>query len=173
MKLVLASNNAKKLAELQALFTPLGIAYVVSIFASLIVSLTLIPFVASKLLRPHAAEGNRLLRGLTGLINSFYAPLLHRALDQPRRWFWGAMALCMAAFGLIPLLGFSLFPVADVPYFLVRVETPEGSTIAATDKAVRDAVSSGATGCARSRSSRSASSSMCRPTLQTPISTSS
>ena len=116
----------------------LPLAVIFTVASSLIVSLTLIPFVASKLLRPHAAEGNRLLRGLTGLINSFYAPLLHRALDQPRRWFWGAMALCMAAFGLIPLLGFSLFPVADVPYFLVRVETPEGSTIAATDKAVRD-----------------------------------
>ena len=116
----------------------LPLAVIFTVASSMIVSLTLIPFVASKLLRPHAPEGNRLLRGLTGLIERFYAPLLHRALDQPRRWFWGAMALCVAAFGLVPVLGFSLFPSADVPYFLVRVETPEGSTIAATDKAVRD-----------------------------------
>ncbi len=115
---------------------PLAVIYTVA--SSMIVSLTLIPFVASKLLRPHAPEGNRLLRGLTGLIQRFYAPLLHAALDRPRRWFWGAMALCVAAFGLVPVLGFSLFPTADVPYFLVRVETPEGSTIAATDKAVHD-----------------------------------
>ena len=116
----------------------LPLAVIFTVASSMIVSLTLIPFVASKLLRPHPPEGNRLLRGLTALIERFYAPLLHRALDQPRRWFWGAMALCVAAFGLVPVLGFSLFPSADVPYFLVRVETPEGSTIAATDKAVRD-----------------------------------
>ena len=116
----------------------LPLAVIFTVASSMIVSLTLIPFVASKLLRPHAPEGNRLLRGLTGLIERFYAPVLHAALDRPRRWFWGAMVLCIAAFGLVPLLGFSLFPSADVPYFLVRVESPEGATIAATDKAVRD-----------------------------------
>jgi multidrug efflux pump subunit AcrB len=116
----------------------LPLAVIFTVASSMIVSLTLIPFVASKLLKPHAPEGNRLLRSLTGLINRFYAPLLHRALDQPRRWFWGAMLLCVAAFGLVPVLGFSLFPSADVPYFLVRVETPEGSSIAATDRAVHD-----------------------------------
>ena len=116
----------------------LPLAVIFTVLSSMIVSLTLIPFVASKLLKPHAPEGNRLLRGLTGLIERFYAPLLHRALDQPRRWFWGAMTLCIAAFGLVPLLGFSLFPSADVPYFLVRVQSHEGSSIAATDKAVRD-----------------------------------
>ena len=116
----------------------LPLAVIFTVASSMIVSLTLIPFVASKLLRPHGPEGNTFLRKLTGLIGQIYAPLLHRALDQPRRWFWGAMALCVAAFGLVPVLGFSLFPSADVPYFLVRVETPEGSTIAATDKAVHD-----------------------------------
>ena len=116
----------------------LPLAVIFTVASSMVVSLTLIPFVASKLLRPHGPEGNKLLRRLTGLIEQIYAPVLHRALDQPRRWFWGAMTLCVAAFGLVPVLGFSLFPSADVPYFLVRVETPEGSTIAATDKAVRE-----------------------------------
>lgn len=116
----------------------LPLAVIFTVASSMIVSLTLIPFIASKLLKPHAPEGNRLLRGLTSVIERFYAPLLHRALDQPRRWFWGAMTLCIGAFGLVPLLGFSLFPSADVPYFLVRVQAPEGSSIAATDKAVRD-----------------------------------
>jgi multidrug efflux pump subunit AcrB len=116
----------------------LPLAVIFTVASSMIVSLTLIPFVASKLLKPHAPEGNRLLTALTGLIERFYAPLLHRALDQPRRWFWGAMTLCLAAFALVPVLGFSLFPSADVPYFLVRVQAPEGSSIAATDKAVRD-----------------------------------
>jgi multidrug efflux pump subunit AcrB len=115
----------------------LPLAVIVTVASSLVVSLTIIPFVASKLLKPESAEGNRALRWITGGIERLYAPLLHRALDAPRRWFWGAMALCLGAFALVPVLGFSLFPAAETPYFLVRVETPEGSSIAATDRAVK------------------------------------
>ncbi len=115
----------------------LPLAVIVTVASSLLVSLTIIPFVASRVLRPHAVEGNRLLRAITGGIERFYAPVLRRALDAPRRWFWGAMALCLGAFALVPALGFSLFPPAETPYLLVRVESPEGSTIAATERAVR------------------------------------
>ena len=116
----------------------LPLAVIVTVASSLVVSLTIIPFIASRLLRPHGAEGNALLRGIMGGIHTIYAPLLHRALDRPRIWFWSALLLCVGAFALVPVLGFSLFPSAETPYFIVRVETPEGSSIAATDKAVGD-----------------------------------
>ena len=116
----------------------LPMAVLVTVSSSLLVSLTIIPFVASRLLRAHADEGNRALRFVMGGIHRFYAPLLATALDRPRRWFWAAMALCVGAFALVPVLGFSLFPAAETPYFLIRVETPEGSSIAATEHAVRD-----------------------------------
>lgn len=116
----------------------LPLAVMVTVASSLIVSLTIIPFVASRLLKPHEHEGNALLRGIMGGIHRFYSPLLHAALDRPRTWFWAAIALCVGAFALVPVLGFSLFPAAETPYFLVRVETPEGSSIPLTDKAVRD-----------------------------------
>ena len=116
----------------------LPVAVIVTVASSLLVSLTVIPFLAARFLKPDPGhEGNRLLRTLTAGIERLYAPLLHRALDAPRRWFWGAMILCFGAFGLVPVLGFSLFPPAETPYFLVRVETPEGSSIAATDRAVQ------------------------------------
>jgi multidrug efflux pump subunit AcrB len=143
---VLGSTGVLLFAFLPLVFLPEGsgdfvrglpMAVIVTVASSLLVSLTIIPFVASRLLRPEREEGNRLLRGLTAGIERFYAPLLHRALDAPRRWFWGAMALCLGAFALVPLLGFSLFPPAESPYFVVRVETPEGSSVAATDRAVR------------------------------------
>ncbi|WP_353203128.1 efflux RND transporter permease subunit [Sphingomonas sp.] len=115
----------------------LPMAVLVTVASSLVVSLTIIPFVASKLLRPHTGEGNALLRGIMAGIHRIYAPILHRALDRPRTWFWAAMALCVGAFALVPVLGFSLFPAAETPYFIVRVESPEGSTITATDRAVK------------------------------------
>lgn len=116
----------------------LPMAVILTVASSLVVSLTIIPFIASRMLKPHAAEGNALLRGIMGGIHRFYSPLLHIALDRPRIWFWGALILCFGAFGLVPVLGFSLFPSAETPYFLARVETPEGSSIAETDKAVRN-----------------------------------
>ncbi len=116
----------------------LPMAVIVTVASSLVVSLTIIPFIASRLLKPHGAEGNALLRAIMGGIHTIYAPILHAALDRPRIWFWSALALCLGAFALVPVLGFSLFPSAETPYFIVRVETPEGSSILATDKAVRD-----------------------------------
>ena len=115
----------------------LPLAVIVTVASSLLVSLTVIPFLASRFLKAEGHGGNRLLQALTGGIERLYAPLLHRALDAPRRWFWGSMVLCFGAFALVPVLGFSLFPPAETPYFLVRIETPEGSSIAATDRAVR------------------------------------
>src|SRR5262249_25240394 len=38
---------------------------------------------------------------------------------------------------LVPAIGFSLFPKADTPQFLVRISTPEGASLAETDRAAR------------------------------------
>ncbi len=114
----------------------LPLAVILTVTASLLVSLTVIPFLASVILKPEHAHGNRFLVVVASCIERFYRPVLHHALDHPKRWFWGAMTLCVASFGLVPVLGFSLFPAADAPYFLVRVEAPEGSSIEATDQAV-------------------------------------
>jgi multidrug efflux pump subunit AcrB len=111
-----------------------------TIGASLIVSLTIIPFLASRILPREAHEGgNPLLKWLTGGIERLYRPVLHQALEKPRLYFYGAMALCLSAFALVPVLGFSLFPYADTSYFRVTVEAEEGSSIANTDRLVRQA----------------------------------
>ncbi|TSB05086.1 efflux RND transporter permease subunit [Sphingorhabdus contaminans] len=111
---------------------------VATITASMIVSLTIVPFLASRILsRDEDEEGNALLRWLMGKIDRFYHPLLHWALDRPRRTVWGALAVTCAAFTLIPVLGFSLFPNADTSYFRVTVEAEQGSSIEETGRIVR------------------------------------
>jgi len=65
----------------------LPMAVIATVASSLLVSLTIIPFVASKLLRPHGGDGNALLRWIIAGIHRVYAPILHRALDRPRTWF--------------------------------------------------------------------------------------
>ncbi|MFM8543164.1 MAG: efflux RND transporter permease subunit [Chakrabartia sp.] len=116
----------------------LPMAVLVTVSASLIVSLTIVPFVASRILEPHqTSEGNQFLCWLQEKIERFYKPLLHWALENPHKSLWSAMGACFLAFAAVPILGFSLFPKADAPYFVVRIEAPEGSGISKTDAIVR------------------------------------
>ncbi|QNA84806.1 efflux RND transporter permease subunit [Sphingomonas sp. So64.6b] len=145
-KAVLGATGVLLFAFLPLCFLPEGsgdfvrglpMAVILTVASSLVVSLTVIPFAASRMLKAEKHGGNRLLQAITNGIERIYSPVLHRALDAPRRWFWGAMLVCVGAFALVPVLGFTLFPAAEAPYFLVRVETPEGSGIATTDRAVK------------------------------------
>ena len=116
----------------------LPVAVLGTVGGSLIVSMTLIPFVASRLLPRDADDhGNRLLRGLHTGIERVYSPLLHRALDRP----WSALGLIALIAALaVPLtfaIGSSLFPPADLPQFMVRIEMPRGTALNATDRVVR------------------------------------
>ncbi len=115
---------------------PAAVTY--TILASLVVSLTLVPFLASRMLsRTENPEGNRILQWLNRFIDRTYGRWLRRALDKPRRTLLAAAALVVFSVSLVPAIGFSLFPKADTPQFLVRVTTPQGSSLGATDRAVR------------------------------------
>lgn len=115
---------------------PMAVTF--TILASLLVSLTIIPFLASRWLpEREGAEGNRFLRGLKTGIHTFYRPLLAWSLQHPRKLIGITGALFVASLGLIPVLGVSLFPMADVPQFMVTVDAPPGASVEETDRAVR------------------------------------
>jgi multidrug efflux pump subunit AcrB len=143
---VIGSTFVLVLAFVPLLFIPGGpgaytraffVAIIATVIASLVISLSLIPFLASLLLRrDENPEGNAVLQWVNDKIQRFYRPLLHLALTAPRRAVVLAMAMCLSAFALIPLLGFSLFPFADAPYFRVSVEAEQGSSLDQTDRIV-------------------------------------
>ena len=116
---------------------PAAVLY--TVLASLFVALTVIPFLASRILRPegHEGEGNKVLKRLMGVIHGIYAPALRMALARPRRTLIAATAFAVAALALVPVIGFSVFPSADIPQFHITIETPEGSSLADTDRALR------------------------------------
>jgi len=115
---------------------PAAVAY--TVLASLLVSFTIIPFLASRWLSPHEEpEGNKLLQAVMRGIHTVYRPLLHWALTHPRKTLGLAGAAFAGTLLLVPQLGVSLFPNADVPQFMVSVETPDGSSLEETDRAVR------------------------------------
>ncbi|MEQ1538505.1 MAG: efflux RND transporter permease subunit [Sphingorhabdus sp.] len=109
-----------------------------TVVASLVISLTIIPFLASRLLKPDADEhGNPVLQWLMRNIDHFYRPILHKALEMPRRFVWGALALTLSAFALVPVLGFGLFPNADASYFRVQIDAEQGTSLEGTGRIVR------------------------------------
>lgn len=115
------------------------IAIIATVIASLVISLSLIPFLASRILRrDEDPEGNAALRWVNDKIQRFYRPFLHIALGAPARTVGLAMVLCLSAFALVPVLGFSLFPFADAPYFRVSVESEQGSSLDRTDRLVAE-----------------------------------
>jgi multidrug efflux pump subunit AcrB len=117
----------------------LPVAVIATISASLAVSLLLIPLLSSLVLRADDHhEGNVVLRGLNRVVEATFRPLLSTSLANPKSTLLVGIGLVVASFALVPSIGFSLFPKADIPQVLIRVEMPAGSSLAATDAVVVD-----------------------------------
>jgi multidrug efflux pump subunit AcrB len=113
------------------------VAVVFTIFGSLIVSLTVVPFLSSILLRAEGEHGNVFFRAMTNVIERSYRPVLGRALAHPFLTLGTAVALLAASVSLVPRIGFSLFPKAGTPQFLVQIAAAEGASLGETDRAAR------------------------------------
>lgn len=129
----------------------LPVTVIYALVASLFLSLTLTPLMASALLRvkrggealqptdrPQVPRGGVLQGPLARLAMGPYRRLLRSAIARPWRVLgvgFGAFALAGALF---PLVGVSLFPKAEKPQFLVNVEAPAGTSLRATEAIVRE-----------------------------------
>jgi multidrug efflux pump subunit AcrB len=115
---------------------PLAVLF--TILASLLVSLTVIPFLASIVLKEEKDEhGNVFLRALNRVIDATYSRLLHRALGRPRTTLIVAAVLFVGSLALVPVVGFSLFPKAGTPQFIISIETPDGWSLPETNSVVQ------------------------------------
>lgn len=116
---------------------PMGV--ITSVLASMVVSLTIIPFLSSRLLKEQHGhpDGNIFMRALKRLIHGSYSRLLEKALARP----WWTIALAAVIFigslQLFPVIGFSLFPASEKPQFLVEITTPLQSSLSYTDSIAR------------------------------------
>ncbi len=117
---------------------PLPMAVLLTIIASLLVSLTIIPFLASILLKNHErSEGNIFFRGFKKYINAPYQRVLNWSLAHPVLALSLTAVIFVSSLGLIPLIGFSLFPVSEKPMFNVQINTPAGTSLKETNRIAR------------------------------------
>ena len=144
---VLGATAALVFAFLPLLFLPGGpgryirslpAAVILAMLASLVVSLTIIPWLTSLVLGDAGGpEGNRFLRAFDRGIHATYAPVLERALRRPATTLALGAGFVAVSLVTVPVVGFSLFPKAETPQVHVDITTPEGAGIAATDSAAR------------------------------------
>ncbi len=112
---------------------PMGV--ILCVLASMFVSLTIIPFLSSRILKENHGhpDGNIFMRALKKVIHGSYSVLLDKALAKPW-WTIGVAAIIFfGSLQLFPVIGFSLFPASEKPQFLIEITTPLQSNLAYTD----------------------------------------
>ena len=121
------------------LFGPVALTIVFALGASLLLSLTVIPVLASLLLRPGPHHSPWLVRRL----EAAYAPLLNQALAHPRAVGLAALLALAGALVLFPLIGKSFMPQLDEGDIIMQVEKLPSISLAqsaATDLALQQRI---------------------------------
>ncbi len=116
----------------------LPMAVVTTVLASLFVSLTIVPFLGSRLLAEHHdPRGNIFLRGLKWAISKTYARLLTLGLRYPRWTMVASAAIFLGVLGLAGRAGFTVFPASERPMFYIDVETAPGTNLEYTNRVMQ------------------------------------
>ena len=128
------------------LFSALALSVVISLFASYLVAMTVIPLFCSRYLgnvhhadaaAEHAAGGFNAWfnRGFTRMLD-FYERSVRLAVRRPALTVGGLSLLFLASLGLYPSLGVAFFPRTDAGQFTINLKVPTGSRIEATERDV-------------------------------------
>jgi CzcA family heavy metal efflux pump len=114
------------------IFTPLGLAFTTSLFASLVVSVTLTPVLCSFLLIRHKSvnESAKEEESLTvRKLKSGYERLLLPALKRPGMVIVAAVILLIISVAMIPFLGQSFLPEFHEGNFILAVQSLPGTSL--------------------------------------------
>ncbi|HEY2919566.1 MAG TPA: efflux RND transporter permease subunit, partial [Candidatus Binatia bacterium] len=114
------------------IFTPLGLAFTTSLFASLVVSVTLTPVLCSFLLIRHKSlgEGAKEEESFTvRKLKSGYERLLLPALKRPGMVIVAAVLLLIVSVATIPFLGQSFLPEFHEGNFILAVQSLPGTSL--------------------------------------------
>jgi multidrug efflux pump subunit AcrB len=116
----------------------LPVAVMTSVLASMIVALTLVPFLGSRILKPHThSEGNFFLKYLQRFLTWSYKRVMPLALRWPKTTIGISLVLSVLAFGLLKQTGFKLFPTSEKPMFLINIKLPLQADIPESDRVTK------------------------------------
>ena len=113
-------------------FRPFALTVVVALLASLVVAVTVVPLLASRLLPAIRAEGaERRLRW--NWTQRVYVPVIQWATGHRLLTLGAAAAFFAASMALIPLLRVNLLDQSSSPTFPIAITMPVNSTLSETD----------------------------------------
>jgi len=116
----------------------LPMAVITSVLASMIVALTVVPFLGSRFLKTHHHnEGNVFLQYLQRFLTRSYKKIMPLALKWPRTTILISLVLSFTAFGLFKVAGFKLFPTSEKPMFLINIKMPLQASISESNKVTK------------------------------------
>ena len=112
------------------IFTPLGLAYIVSTLASLIVALTLTPALCYMLLANRPLPDDE--TWLVNRLKNIYKPILSFAIEKPIVILLVSTLALVASFAIIPLLGTSFLPEFQERSLVIALNQLPGASLAST-----------------------------------------
>ena len=116
----------------------LPMAVITSVLASMVVALTLVPFLGSRFLKKHEHEGgNIFLQYLQKFLTRAYKDIMPKALKYPKTTISISIFLSVIAFGLFSVAGFKLFPTSEKPMFLINIKMPLQASISESDRVTK------------------------------------
>ncbi|MEW6734400.1 MAG: efflux RND transporter permease subunit [Acidobacteriota bacterium] len=116
------------------LLVPLGVAYIVSLLASLIVSLTVTPVLASYFL-PQAKIMQSEKEGfIVRTLKRWDEPVLRWTLRHPWKVMGGAAALFLATISILPFVGTEFLPAFNEGTLTINVLAQPGTSLAESNK---------------------------------------
>jgi multidrug efflux pump subunit AcrB len=127
------------------LFTALALSVMLSLFASYVVALTVVPLFCAKLIKGHKPDHDPSEGGgfnhwfnvkFHNMLNG-YERLLGWSLLRPAATVFGILAIFVLSLGVYPLMGVAYFPRTDPGQFVINLKTPTGTRVDITEKYVQ------------------------------------
>ncbi|HLR68689.1 MAG TPA: efflux RND transporter permease subunit [Virgibacillus sp.] len=119
------------------LFTPLALTVSFSLIASLVVAVTVVPMLSSKLLAQVMEKGHRYwFDRLLEKLNNGYSRALKKVLKFRKTSTLVTILLIIGSIVVTPIVGAEFIPAGDQGQMEISVETREGSTIEHTEDIV-------------------------------------
>src|SRR5579864_8802913 len=143
------------------LFSALALAFCLSLLASFVVAMTVIPLFCSRFLKavPHVAKHehkeneyeiepreardnswmerfNARFNAMFNKLLDFYERWVRRALERPGLTVAVLSGVFLASLAIYPLLGLAFFPKTDAGQFTINLKVPTGTRIEMTDQYV-------------------------------------
>jgi multidrug efflux pump subunit AcrB len=128
------------------LFTALALSVVLSLFASYVVAMTVVPLFCARFIKNahneagHHRGGNWFTNFVRWFNRRYDKGLMHydisvrKTLLRPVSVVLGVLGVFLLSLGLYPFMGLSFFPRTDPGQFVINVKAPSGTRIELTDR---------------------------------------